>query len=145
MSNGTCCTACCRFWKPRQYPVFDYDEIDDLEFENLLSTPGPAGPFAPPQPPSIWTNIASLFGFHRGSPRSPGYTAVPTYDTLRRIGDTGDVLDGQENMEDAEMLTQERISEITTPYKAQKVLVCLEDDNNCLSAKDGKYIQCFGS
>ncbi|KAL2913554.1 hypothetical protein HK105_207014 [Polyrhizophydium stewartii] len=43
-------------------PVFDYDEIDDLEFENLLNTPGLAGPLhARPSSAVFWDSVASLF------------------------------------------------------------------------------------
>ncbi|KAH6570268.1 hypothetical protein BASA50_011281 [Batrachochytrium salamandrivorans] len=52
----------CPWWRSRVQPVFDYDEIDDLEFENLLSTSGVSGPFQTRSLSSVfWDNLASLF------------------------------------------------------------------------------------
>lgn len=102
------CCSCCP-WKQRQYPIFDYDEIDDLEFENLLSAPG-TGPFQTQnQPPSsFWTTLASLFGVKSNR---RGYEAIPSYNADRI---EQDVLYGQEDLHDAQLLTQEQVSNITS-------------------------------
>ncbi|EGF84291.1 hypothetical protein BATDEDRAFT_85321 [Batrachochytrium dendrobatidis JAM81] len=102
------CTPClCPWWKPRIQPIFDYDEIDDLEFENLLSSSGATGPFqSPPAATAFWESLASLFrfrslGFHtnegaiqtdRRNQRSFSYTYnySPVRSSVPVYGATGD-------------------------------------------------------
>ncbi|KAJ3160378.1 hypothetical protein HDU86_000712 [Geranomyces michiganensis] len=69
------------------HPTFDYDEIDDLEIENLLNMPSPfpsssrrgGGPSG-----AIWEKVAALFRrpehprVARGGVESGGYQSVPT-------------------------------------------------------------------
>jgi hypothetical protein len=57
----TYCSCCFK----RQDPTFDYDEIDDLEFEQLLNSSF--------QQKTVWDSITGMFRWN--------YTAVPTYDT----------------------------------------------------------------
>ncbi|KAJ3323090.1 hypothetical protein HDU76_013728 [Blyttiomyces sp. JEL0837] len=93
---GSCCPAS---WIPSFFqppaPTFDYDEIDDVEFENLLSGNNAHDPFAPPRPfinfQDFWHRVASLFrrdgrstggitiggGLGTGGSRI-GYQGVPT-------------------------------------------------------------------
>ncbi|KAI8923189.1 hypothetical protein BC831DRAFT_472304 [Entophlyctis helioformis] len=43
---AACCFCfACPWLRPRVQPTFDYDEIDDLEFETLLNSPGASGAF----------------------------------------------------------------------------------------------------
>ncbi|KAI8908703.1 hypothetical protein DFJ77DRAFT_473025 [Powellomyces hirtus] len=119
--------------------TFDYDEIDDLEFENLLNDPhGPNGAFGGGPRPStaLWNRIAALFRLRRqsvggslipsGGFRVGGYQAVPT------DGDQGELVPGPmppshhhhhhgmnndeflRHEEDAELMSNEQIRRITS-------------------------------
>ena len=103
------CCPCC-FWRQRQYPIFDYDEVDDLEFENLLTAPGP-GPFTPPPTQTaFWTRIASLFGFHPSTSNNRGYEPVSS------LGRGDDLLVDQYDAAEARLLTQEQVAAMTNPF-----------------------------
>lgn len=94
-----CC--CCVYWKQRQHPVFDYDEVDDdLEFENLLEQPGQI-PMPQNQQQNVWNGLASLFRFN---PKNSGYQGVPTFEQ-------NDILLDQVSQLDAELLTPLQISQ----------------------------------
>lgn len=105
-SCNNCPLFCC--FKQRQYPSFDYDEIDDLEFENLLNEGGTGG-FGQQQEPSIWNSIASLFRFSPNGYSRTTYQPLPTFDTTRE-----DVLFGQESQATAQLLTNEQVSKLTS-------------------------------
>ena len=70
--------------------MFDYDEIDDVEFENLLQQPST---YQPPQP-LIWNWVARWF-------RRPQYHPVPV-DDLFQV------------QEDAQLLSSEQVSRINS-------------------------------
>ena len=109
--NSKCCCPCL-YWRQSQYPIFDYDEIDDLEFDNLL--------FSPTQPfvqtsSTWWQNIASLFGYHPSVNNDRGYSRVVDYQTMRS-GDGQDILADQSGVADAKLLTREQVLQITRPF-----------------------------
>lgn len=93
------CLECCPFpWNRQTSPLFDYNEIDDLEFESMLSqhsgTPFTAnengsGPAATGggfwESTGFWNGFASLFRSN-GSIRNRGgavYQQIPTFDPAR--------------------------------------------------------------
>ncbi|KAJ3303527.1 hypothetical protein HDV03_003706 [Kappamyces sp. JEL0829] len=114
------CSSCCPLFPKRNPPLFDYEEIDDLEFENLINSRGngggrAVGGAASPGSGGIWNGFAALF-------RSPtaGSTSIPTYDTTRYapqpapstgLDDLGDL---DELEPSAELLTPAQVSRITT-------------------------------
>lgn len=91
MKFNSCCNCCPCFplFKRRALPLFDYDEIDDLEFIGLTST----RPFTAPARATIWSKMASLFsrGPGHGHSNDGGensryhshYSAIPTFDLNR--------------------------------------------------------------
>ncbi|KAJ3173149.1 hypothetical protein HDU88_004610 [Geranomyces variabilis] len=113
------------------HPTFDYDEIDDLEIENLLNMPSPfptssrrgAGP-----PNAIWEKVAGLFRrpehprVARSAVESGGYQSVPTDNDANGIdapfaGHPAELDDDDEFLRheaDAQLLSDDHIRQITT-------------------------------
>ncbi|TPX65877.1 hypothetical protein SpCBS45565_g04896 [Spizellomyces sp. 'palustris'] len=119
--------------------TFDYDEIDDLEFENLLNNPhGPHGAFGSPrQNSAFWERLAALFRFRRegvvgadgvgrivpGAFRAGGYQAVPTGVGFDEPVVRNDDLEDDEFLrheEDAELMSNEQIRRITSLAQSQR-------------------------
>ncbi|KNC96239.1 uncharacterized protein SPPG_08393 [Spizellomyces punctatus DAOM BR117] len=119
--------------------TFDYDEIDDLEFENLLNNPhGPHGAFGSPrQSSAFWERLAALFRFRRegvvgadgvgrivpGAFRAGGYQAVPTGVGFDEPVVRDDDLEDDEFLrheEDAELMSNEQIRRITSFAQSQQ-------------------------
>ncbi|KAI8592612.1 hypothetical protein BDZ88DRAFT_449120 [Geranomyces variabilis] len=113
------------------HPTFDYDEIDDLEIENLLNMPSPfptssrrgAGP-----PNAIWEKVAGLFRRPehprgaRSAVESGGYQSVPTDNDAGGLdapiaGHPAELDDDDEFLRheaDAQLLSDDHIRQITT-------------------------------
>lgn len=91
------CCNCFSFLKRNTLPVFDYNEIDDVEFENLLRQGSPQessrqfgsrmeeeSDETRRETGGIWTGFASLFrGSAARSLSLSGYHPVPTYNSQR--------------------------------------------------------------
>ncbi|KAJ3299610.1 hypothetical protein HK104_008203 [Borealophlyctis nickersoniae] len=119
-------------------PTFDYDEIDDLEFDTLLTDPSHTGPYGArggTTAGEIWGRLAALFRGGRGGPglgggsragfgvfrgrgdRVPGdgYQAVPGFPrqsaSARSNFEDDDAFFGHE--EDAQLMDNEQINRIT--------------------------------
>lgn len=109
--------------------TFDYDEIDDLEFENLLNDPhGPHGPFGNHRHSvPFWERLAALFRKRDGSSgigylggyRAGGYQAVPTGAQGGFAGIHYDDDEFLRHEEDAELMSNEQIRRITSFVKGQ--------------------------
>jgi hypothetical protein len=100
-------SCCCCYWKQRQNPIFDYDEFDDMEFEDLVESA-----VVEPQGHTIWTSIASLFRFKPISNQviSSGYQSLNQFPERN----DNDILYGQEELQDAKLLTREQVSLINS-------------------------------
>ncbi|KAJ3171849.1 hypothetical protein HDU87_008237 [Geranomyces variabilis] len=120
------------------HPTFDYDEIDDLEIENLLNMPSPfpsssrrgAGP-----PNALWEKVAGLFRrpehprLARGGVESGGYQSVPTDNDASGTdappaGHPAELDDDDEFLRheaDAQLLSDDHIRQITTFSMPQPV------------------------
>ena len=94
-----CCHSCCPFWNQRQYPIFDYDQVDDLEFEDLVQNTAPQ-----PQRRPLCDKISRLFNYHPSLNNQRGYQPIT------------DVLDDQRGVEAAKLLSWEQVHSITKPY-----------------------------
>ncbi|KAJ3154379.1 hypothetical protein HDU89_008447 [Geranomyces variabilis] len=113
------------------HPTFDYDEIDDLEIENLLNMPSPfptssrrgAGPTN-----AIWEKVAGLFRRPehprgaRSAVESGGYQSVPTDNdasvidapVARHPAELDDDDEFLRHEADAQLLSDDHIRQITT-------------------------------
>ena len=123
------------------HPTFDYDEIDDLEFDTLLTDPHlgyghGAGGRAASRAGQIWDRLASLFRLHgRAGAGGPGggllgggggvrggYQAVPGFPPpqrgLGRDFEDDDALFGGYD-EDAELINNDEVNRITSGAGSQ--------------------------
>ncbi|KAI8825088.1 uncharacterized protein EV422DRAFT_564435 [Fimicolochytrium jonesii] len=112
--------------------TFDYDEIDDLEFENLLNNPNAHGAYNHAHNRSpFWDKVAALFRPprdgapgrpHRGGFRAGGYQSVPTDGREGNRGPFVRELDDEEFLrheEDAQLMNNEQIRRITSFVREQ--------------------------
>jgi hypothetical protein len=95
------CWCCSR----RREPSFDYDEMNDMEFDYLLTSNASLR-----RKNRFWSRVARLF-----STKQDRYTPIPTY------GSSLDILQGQDSAETAQLLSQDQISKLyskqPTPFE----------------------------